>query len=124
MDDSRRFLPLSAQQFQILLALFDEDRHGYGIILDVEARTGGAVRLGTGTLYTAVSGLVDDGLIVESSRRPAAAADNHRRKYYRLTALGRKVLEAETARLEALVREARRKGIRPAVTRPAWSRSK
>ena len=124
MDDSRRFLPLSAQQFQILLALVDDDRHGYGIILDVEARTGGAVRLGTGTLYTAVSGLVDDGLIVESSRRPAAAADDHRRKYYRLTALGRKVLEAETTRLEALVREARRNGIRPAVTRPAWSRSK
>ena len=124
MDDSRRFLPLSAQQFQILLALVDDDRHGYGIILDVEARTGGVVRLGTGTLYTAVSGLVDDGLIVESSRRPAAAADDHRRKYYRLTALGRKVLEAETTRLEALVREARRKGIRPAVARPAWSRSK
>jgi DNA-binding PadR family transcriptional regulator len=124
MDDARRFLPLSAQQFQILLALTDEDRHGYGIILDVEARTGGAVRLGTGTLYTAVSGLVGDGLMVESPRRPAAAADDQRRKYYRLTALGRKVLEAETTRLEALVREARRKGIRPAVARPAWSRSK
>jgi DNA-binding PadR family transcriptional regulator len=124
MDDARKFLPLSAQQFQILLALTDDDRHGYGIILDVEARTGGAVRLGTGTLYTALSGLVGEELIVESSQRPVAAADDQRRKYYRLTALGRKVLEAETSRLEALVRDARRKGIRPAVARPAWSRSK
>jgi DNA-binding PadR family transcriptional regulator len=123
-DDARRFLPLSAQQFQILLALTDEPRHGYGIILDVEARTGGALRLGTGTLYTAVAGLVDDGLMAESARRPAAGDDDQRRKNYRLTALGRKVLEAETARLEALVRDARRKGVRPTAARPAWSRSK
>jgi DNA-binding PadR family transcriptional regulator len=121
MDDARRFLPLTTQQFHILLALTDEARHGYGIILDVSARTGGALRLGTGTLYTALAGLVDDGLIVESGRRPAA--DDSRRKYYRLTPLGRHVLEAETARLESLVRAARRQGIQP-TPRPAWSRSK
>src|SRR4051812_8339098 len=113
MDDARRFLPLSAQQFQILLALTDEARHGYGIILDVEARTAGALRLGTGTLYTARAGLVDDGLIGEWAR-PRAGEDDQRRKYSRLTALGRRVLEAEPAGLETLVRAARRKGVRPA----------
>lgn len=121
MDDARRYLPLSAQQFQILLALTDADRHGYGIILDVEARSSGALRLGTGTLYTALAGLLDDGLIAEGGRAERGA--DERRKYYKLTPLGRAVLQAETARLEALVRDARRKGIRP-MQRPAWSRSK
>lgn len=120
MDDPRSFLPLSAQQFQILLALTDADRHGYGIILDVEERTAGAVRLGTGTLYTALAGLSDDGLVADAERR----GGDPRRRYYRLTPLGRRVVEAETARLDALVREARRKGIRPPAARPAWSRSK
>jgi DNA-binding PadR family transcriptional regulator len=118
--DARRFLPLSPQQFHILLALIDAERHGYGIILDVEARSGGAVRLGTGTLYTALAGLADDELIEETAR--ARGADP-RRRYYAQTALGRAVLQAETERLDALVRDARRKGIRP-LTRPAWSRSK
>ena len=118
MNDARAFLPLSAQQFQILLALSDADRHGYGIILEIEERTGGAMRLGTGTLYTALAGLVDDELIAEPTRQPAGDA---RRRYYRLTALGRDVLEAETARLDALVKQARRKGVTP-TSRPAWSR--
>ncbi len=124
MTDARSFLPLSAQQFQILLALVDEDRHGYGIILDVRRRTAGAIRLGTGTLYTALAGLRAHGLIEESSA-PAAgrAVIDPRRRYYRLTPLGRGAVEAETARLESLVRDARRKGIRP-VARPAWSRTK
>jgi DNA-binding PadR family transcriptional regulator len=123
MDDPRLFLPLSAQQFQILLALSDADRHGYGIILDVEERTRGEVRLGTGTLYTAIAGMLDGDLIAEARGR---ASEDPRRKYYRLTPLGRSVLQAETRRLEALVREARRKGIR-ATARPAlptMSRSK
>lgn len=117
MDDARRYLPLSAQQFQILLALTDDERHGYGIILDVEERTGGLLRLGTGTLYTALAGLEHDGLVAESSRRDA----DTRRRYYRLTTLGRRVLEAETERLEALVRAARRKGILATPGRPAVS---
>lgn len=120
MDDARRYLPLSAQQFQILLALTDEDRHGYGIILDIETRTADAVRLGTGTLYTALAGLLADGLLTESGKR----AGDQRRRYYKLTALGRRVLEAETSRLDALVRDARRRGVRPAPQRPAWSRPK
>jgi len=123
MDDPRSFLPLSAQQFQILLALTDADRHGYGIILDIENRTGGAVRVGTGTLYTALAGLLDDDLVGEARRTADRSDDDPRRKYYRLTPLGRNVLQAEAARLEALVRDARRKGIR-ATARPALSRTK
>jgi DNA-binding PadR family transcriptional regulator len=121
MDDAKRHLPLSPHQFQILLALVDAERHGYGIILEIADRTRGAVRLGTGTLYTALAGLVEDGLIAGSARRPPPAADDDRRRYYKLTALGRAVLRAEAARLEALVRQARSKGIQPS-ERPAWSR--
>ena len=119
MGDARDFLPLSPQQFQILLALSDGDRHGYGIILEISARTAGSIRLGTGTLYTALAGLVDSALIAEPRRRPAG---DERRRYYRLTPLGRAVLEAETARLDALVKQARRKGVTP--MRPAFSRPK
>jgi len=119
MDDAKRHLPLSAHQFHILLALTDADRHGYGIILEIAERTGGHMRLGTGTLYTALARLADSGLIAESLRRPAADRDDDRRRYYRLTPLGRAVLKAEAARLDALVQSARRKGIKP-----AWSRSR
>ncbi|HKB12596.1 MAG TPA: helix-turn-helix transcriptional regulator [Vicinamibacterales bacterium] len=123
MSDPRQYLPLSPQQFHILLALSDGRRHGYGIIRDVEERTAGALRLGTGTLYTALGRLEDLELVGESARRAAAPDDDERRKYYRLTPLGRAVLQAETDRLDALVRHARRKGI-TASTRPAWSRTK
>jgi DNA-binding PadR family transcriptional regulator len=123
MVDARAYLPLSPQQFHILLALIDGQRHGYAIIRDVETRTDGAVRLGTGTLYTALARLEALALVDEPARRPPARDDDERRKYYRLTALGRAVIEAETERLEALVRHARRKGV-SASARPAWSRSK
>jgi len=123
MDDVARHLPLSPHQFQILLALVDGERHGYGIILEIDERTRGAMRLGTGTLYTALARLVHGGLITESARRPPAADDDDRRRYYRLTPLGRAVLRAEASRLEALVRQARGKGIHPS-ERPAWSRSR
>lgn len=113
--DPNRFLPLSAHQFHILLALTDADRHGYGVIQDVEQRTGGDMRLGTGTLYTAIARLVTLGLIRESGR------EDDRRRYYRLLPLGRAVLRAETRRLEALVRHAHARGVRsspaPAGTR-------
>ena len=123
MDDARAYLPLSAQQFQILLALSDADRHGYGIILEIAERTGGAMRLGTGTLYTALASLEEGGVVIEPKRRPAAADDDSRRRYYRLTPFGRSVLEAETSRLDALVKQARRKGVQ-AARRPALSRSR
>jgi DNA-binding PadR family transcriptional regulator len=109
MPDVTRFLPLTPQQFHILLALSDRDRHGYGIILDVAERTEGSLRLGTGTLYTAVGRLSDLGLIAEADAPPARAQapqEDDRRKYYRLLPLGRAVLRAETARLEGLVRHA------------------
>jgi DNA-binding PadR family transcriptional regulator len=110
MDDPARFLPLSPHQFHILLALTDRERHGYGVIQEIEHRTDGALRIGTGTLYTAIARLVELGLIASASR--AAPADE-RRRYYRLTPLGRSVLKAETTRLEALVRHAHACGVRP-----------
>jgi DNA-binding PadR family transcriptional regulator len=113
--DAAGFLPLSAHQFHILLALTDADRHGYGVIQDVEQRTGGDMRLGTGTLYTAIARLVALGLIGESG------PEDDRRRYYRLLPLGRAVLQAETRRLETLVRHAHARGVRsspaPAGTR-------
>jgi DNA-binding PadR family transcriptional regulator len=123
MDDPRRFLPLTPQQFHILLALTDGHLHGYGIIRDVADRTDGALRLGTGTMYTALARLDALGLVEESDRRPPAAEDDDRRRYYRQTPLGRAVLKAETARLETLLRHARRKGV-TATGRPVWLRSK
>ena len=109
--DADRFLPLSVPQFHILLALADDDRHGYGIILEIEDRTAGRLRLGTGTLYTALAGLAADGLVARAAqRRPG---EDERRRYYRLTPLGRAALEADVARLDAQVRQARRKGLRP-----------
>ena len=122
MTDARSFLPLSPQQFHILLALADRPRHGYGVIRDIEERTAGAMRLGTGTLYTALARLDALALLQETRRRPAAKDDDERRRYYELTPLGRAVLKAETARLETLVRHAHRKGI--AGGGPAWSRGK
>jgi len=121
MDDPRTFLPLTPQQFHILLALTDTHLHGYAIIGDVAARTGGALRLGTGTLYTALARLETLGLVEESAAR--AADDDERRRYYRLTPIGRAVLAADTERPEALVRHARRKGVK-APGRPVWSRAK
>jgi DNA-binding PadR family transcriptional regulator len=111
--DAQRFVPLSAPQFNILLALTDDDRHGYGIILEIADRSGGAVRLGTGTLYTALAGLADSGLVVETNR----SHDDARRRYYHLTPLGRAVLQLEVERLDSLVRQARRKGLKPAPVR-------
>ena len=113
--DARRFVPLSAPQFNILLALADEERHGYGVILEIAGRTAGAMRLGTGTLYTALAGLAGAGLVAESTR--AHHGRDERRRYYRLTPLGRAVLQLEVERLDSLVRQARRKGLKPAPAR-------
>ena len=90
-DDPHRFLPLSPHQFHILLALTDGERHGYAVIQEIEQRTGGELRLGTGTLYTAIARLVELGLIADSGR------EDDRRRYYRLQPIGRAVLRAETA---------------------------
>jgi DNA-binding PadR family transcriptional regulator len=104
-------LPLTPAVFHILLALADQDRHGYAIILDIAERTGGAMRLGTGTLYTAISRLLEQGLVEEPDERPDAGEDDERRRYYRLTPFGRDVANAEARRLAALVKMARARGI-------------
>jgi DNA-binding PadR family transcriptional regulator len=109
-------LPLTPAVFHILLALADQDRHGYAIILDIAERTEGAMRLGTGTLYTAIARLLDQRLIEESDERPHVDEDDERRRYYRLLPLGRAVANAEARRLAALVRMARGRGITGAVT--------
>ena len=107
--DPAPLLPLTPAMFHVLLALADDDRHGYAIIKDVEQRTGGSVRLSAGTLYGLVKRLLADGLIEESPKRPPARDDDERRRYYRLTAFGRRVLVAEVERLEDAVAMARAK---------------
>ncbi|HEY7473400.1 MAG TPA: PadR family transcriptional regulator [Vicinamibacterales bacterium] len=109
--DPRSFLPLTPLAFQVLLALADTERHGYGIILEVDERTDGLIRLRTGTLYTLLQRLLDESLIEESDTRPGPDQDDQRRKYYRLTDLGQDVLAAEARRLESLIGEARRKRV-------------
>ena len=113
-----RFVPLKAQWFHILLSLAGEEQHGYGIMQEVLQRTEGKVRLWPATLYGTIKRLLEDELIEESETRPAAELDDSRRRYYRLTRLGRRVLAAESERLEDLlsaVRAARTKpGLRKA----------
>jgi len=106
-------LPLPTATFHILMALADDDRHGYAIIQDVAARTNGEVVLSAGTLYRSIQRLLDQGLIEELNERPAPEFDDERRRYYRLTPFGREVATAETARLASLVRLARASGFRP-----------
>jgi DNA-binding PadR family transcriptional regulator len=103
-------LPLPAAAFHILMALADDDRHGYAIIQDVADRTGGEVALSAGTLYRSIQRMLEQGLIEELSERPAPELDDERRRYYRITALGRSVARAETARLASLLRLARASG--------------
>ena len=99
--------------FHILLALADEDRHGYGIIQDVEARTGGELRLSPGTLYRSVQRMLEQGLILETRERPAPDLDDERRRYYRITPAGAAAAKAEARRLAQLVRMARSAGFAP-----------
>jgi len=106
-----RSLPPAA--FHILLAVADRERHGYAIMQDVRARTDGRLRLGPGTLYGSIKRLLADGLIEELHERPDAADDDVRRRYYRITRLGRKAAIEESARLAALLRHARAMGLAP-----------
>ena len=107
--DVDALLPLPPATFHILLALVDQERHGYAIIQDVEARTGGALRLSAGTLYRSIARMVEQGLIREVTRRPPAVLDDERRRYYRITPFGTDV--------------ARRVSHHPAQKRRAASRS-
>lgn len=101
--DSDAFLPLKPHWFHVLLSLADDDRHGYGIMQEVLDRTDGRVRLWPATLYGTLKRLMDEDLIEESDVRPAPDEDDARRRYYRPTKLGRRVLHAECRRLEDLV---------------------
>ena len=101
------FLPLTPAVFHILVALGDGEAHGYAIMQNVLTRTGGTVRLSAGTLYGAVSRLLEGGLITELEERPDPEMDDTRRRYYRLTDLGSRVLAAEVHRLSDLIRVAR-----------------
>ena len=106
--------PLTSMAFEILLAIGDGESHGYGIMRDVEERTGGKTNLYPGTLYRAIARMVDSGLLEELKERPAPDFDDDRRRaYYRLTRFGREAARAEAERLEALVGAARVKKFLP-----------
>jgi DNA-binding PadR family transcriptional regulator len=102
--------------FHILMSLADEERHGYAIIQDVEERTEGELRLSAGTLYRSIQRMLEQGLIVESRRRPARALDDERRRYYRITPAGLAAARAEMRRLTKLVRLGRARGLTPETT--------
>jgi DNA-binding PadR family transcriptional regulator len=105
-DDLAPFLPLSPATLHILLALASEDRHGYGIMQEVARQSEGQYKLGPGTLYDNLQKLMDGGLVKEATRR--SANEDPRRRYYRLTAFGRRVLSADLVRLKGVLREAKR----------------
>jgi DNA-binding PadR family transcriptional regulator len=107
-------LPLAA--LHILIAVADRERHGYAIMQDVAARTDGQMRLGPATLYGSIKRLLNDGLIEELDERPDPEHDDERRRYYRITPLGRRAAIEETGRLARLVRQARATGLAPKTT--------
>jgi DNA-binding PadR family transcriptional regulator len=107
----RKLDPLPSAAFHILLSLADEDLHGYGIMRQVELQTNGRMRLGPGTLYSSIQALLENGLIVEADPSGRAATADERRRYYRLTAAGRKLARSEAERLADLLRVARAKKI-------------
>jgi DNA-binding PadR family transcriptional regulator len=107
------FLPLPSAAFHILVALVDGDRHGYAIMQDVAAGTGRRLKLNPGTLYTTIRRLLEQGLVVELDERPDPEEDDERRRYYRLTAMGRDVAKAEAARLQQALAFARQAGLAP-----------
>lgn len=110
-DRVARLLPLPPATFHILLALTGQDRHGYAIIQDVEARTRGELRMSAGTLYRSIARMVKQGLVIEVEHRRPADEDS-RRRYYRVTPLGGAAARAEVRRLSELLRLARARGLR------------
>ena len=106
-------LPLPTAVFHILIALADRDRHGYSIMQDVAARTGGKVQLSAGTLYSSIRRMLEQGLIEELAESPDPSSTDERRRYYRLTRFGKRVAAAEVERLSALLQQARAAGLAP-----------
>ena len=107
------FLPLHRDTFHILVSLADCDRHGYSVMQDVAERTNGALKFSPSSLYSSIKRLLQQGLIDELAERPDPEHDDQRRRYYRLTKLGRKVAMAEAQRLEKLLADARTTGLLP-----------
>jgi len=114
--DIDALLPLPPATFHILMALADQERHGYAIIQDVAERTDGELRLSAGTLYRSIQRMLEQGLIAEVMKRPGVAKDDSRRRYYRVTSFGTAVARAEMRRLTQLVRLARARGLTPEPT--------
>ena len=110
-------LPMKARDFLILFALVDGERHGYRVLQEVEQESDGKVKLDPANLYRSLSRLMERGLLVESEHRPAPELDKARRRYYSLTLLGRRVVEAEAARLAKLADAARAKKLIPRLRR-------
>src|SRR5690348_15322204 len=100
------FLPLKPDAFYVLLVLLHGERHGYAIMREAAERSSGRIELQAGALYRLLARLLENGLVVESQRRPAADADDERRRYYRITALGRRVIAADAKRMAALAEAA------------------
>ena len=100
---------LTPAMFQVLLALGEDEMHGYAILKEVAEQTNGHVRLSTGTLYAMIKRMLSDGIIVECRNRPPAEEDDQRRRYYRMTPLGRQVATAEVERMEQIIATARQK---------------
>src|SRR5580658_10147601 len=113
LPDPATLLPLQPATFHILMAVAEDDRHGYAIIQDVAARTGGALKLSAGTLYRSIQRMLEQGLIVETRERPAPELDDERRRYYRIAPFGIAVARAEARRLTQLVGMARARGLAP-----------
>lgn len=102
-------IDLTPAMFQVLLAVGDGEKHGYAILKEVEDQTNGHVRLSTGTLYAMIKRLLNEGILAECRNRPPAEEDDQRRRYYRLTPLGRQVATAEAERMETIIATAREK---------------
>jgi DNA-binding PadR family transcriptional regulator len=106
-------LPLPSAAFHILVALAEGDRHGYAIMQDVASGTAGRLKLNPGTLYTTIRRLLEQGLVTELDERPDPEEDDERRRYYRLTPMGREVAKAEAVRLQQALAFARQVGLAP-----------
>src|SRR3977135_2530376 len=111
--DPESLLPLPTAVFHILIALADRDRHGYSIMQDVAARTGGKGQVSAGTLYSSIRRMLEQGLIEELAESPDPSSTDERRRYYRLTRFGKRVATAEVERLNALLKQPGATGLVP-----------
>ena len=111
LNNPEELIPLTPAVFNILLALADGEKHGYGIMLEVEANTSGQITMGPGTLYGSIKRMLKAGLIEECDERPDEKLDDQRRKYYKMTGVGQRTLRLEAERLASQVQVARAKNL-------------